>query len=84
MGTESAMYDIFMRFSDGTPVWLEAIEGLDQAKRRLASLARTSDAEYFIYSEKSGGIVEACPNRVTGNEACASAGVSRIRVGLHN
>ena len=85
MGTaESAMYDIFMRFPDGTPLWLEAVKGLDEARQRLAALARTSDAEYFIYSEKSGGIIDADPNRITGDEVCSSAGISPIRVRLHN
>jgi hypothetical protein len=54
----NAMYDIFMKFPDGSPLWLEAVEGLDEARKRLARLLRTSSAEYFIYSEKSGGIVE--------------------------
>jgi len=85
MGTESAMYDIFMRFPDGTPLWLEAVEGLDEARQRLAALARTSEAaEYFIYSEKSGGIIDADRNRITGDEVYSSAGASRIRVRLHN
>ena len=53
-----SMYDIFMRFADGSPLWLEAVEGLEEARTRLARLVSTSEAEYFIYSEKSGGIIE--------------------------
>jgi hypothetical protein len=77
-----AMYDIFMRFPDGAPLWLEAVEGLDRARNRLASLASTSDAEYFIYSEKSGGIVERNPEVDTVPREKAKHGASYGRAGV--
>jgi hypothetical protein len=77
-----AMYDIFMRFPDGAPLWLEAVEGLDRARKRLASLASTSDAEYFIYSEKSGGIVERNPDVDSVPREKAEHGSSYARAGV--
>jgi hypothetical protein len=73
MGSES-MYDIFMKLPDGSPLWLEAVQGLDQARSRLASLARSSEGDYFVYSEKSGGIIERAS---TGSASTPPEGVDR-------
>jgi hypothetical protein len=77
------MYDIFMRFPDGAPLWLEAVEGLERARKRLASLANASDAEYFIYSEKSGGIIERNPGEGRGPHEKAGHAASRRREHVH-
>ena len=50
-------FDIFMRLPDGRPLLMDALESLDLAKERLANLASVSPREYFIYSEKDGGMV---------------------------
>jgi hypothetical protein len=52
------MFDIFATLPDGSPLWLEAVEGLDEAKKRLDGLVRSRPGNYFIYSEKTGGVVE--------------------------
>ena len=52
------IYDIFLTLPDGSPLWLESVEGLDEAKRRLSSFLHKRPGRYFIYSEKSGGVVE--------------------------
>ena len=49
--------DIFGRLPSGKPLWMECVEGLDEARHRLHELACTAPREYFIYSEASG-IVE--------------------------
>jgi len=49
--------DIFGRLPSGKPLWMECVEGLDQARQRVHELASTAPREYFIYSEASG-IVE--------------------------
>lgn len=53
-----SMFDIFSTLPDGSPLWLEAVEGLEAAKRRLRGLARIRPGNYFIYSERNGGVVE--------------------------
>ncbi len=51
-------FDIFRKLPDGKPVWVEAVEGLEEAKKRLTGLALISPEEYFIYSESKGIVVE--------------------------
>lgn len=52
------MYDVFRTLSDGSPVWVKTVEGLDEAKAFLTSLALASPGEFFIYSPASGRIVD--------------------------
>ncbi len=55
------MFDIFATLPDGSPLWLESVEGLDEAKERLSGLVRARPGRYFIYSERTGGVVERVP-----------------------
>lgn len=52
------MFDIFVTLPDGSPLWLEAVKGFDEARRRLNRFARARPGNYFLYSEKTGGVVE--------------------------
>ena len=54
-------FDIFRTLPDGSPLWLESVQGLELAKTRLNRLARLQPGRYFIYSEKTGGVVERFP-----------------------
>jgi hypothetical protein len=53
-----AKFDIFKRLPDGHPIWVKAVDGLEEAKNQLARLAVRSPGEYFIYSARYGGIVQ--------------------------
>lgn len=66
--------DIFRRLPDGQPEWVEAAEGLDQAKERLIRLTSNSPAEYFIYSVADRAVV------VNSNETpeCSSSWIGAI------
>jgi hypothetical protein len=46
----SSTCDIFKQTPDG-PLWIEAVEGLREAKKRMACLALTCPGEYFIQSQ---------------------------------
>jgi hypothetical protein len=46
-------YDIFRRLPDNSPIWVEAVEGLDQAKQRLLQLASSSPDEYVLYDSRA-------------------------------
>jgi hypothetical protein len=51
-------FDIFKVTSDG-PLWVEAVQGLERAKERMAHLALTSPGgEYFIHSQEEGVIAK--------------------------
>jgi hypothetical protein len=51
-------FDIFRRFPDGKPLWIESAQGLRAAQGRLAHLASATPGDYFIYSEKTGGVID--------------------------
>jgi hypothetical protein len=51
-------FDVFKRLPDGKPLWIEAVEGLDEARKCMNRLAETAPGDYFIYCEKSGDVIE--------------------------
>jgi hypothetical protein len=53
-----AKFDILKKLPDGHPIWVKAVDGLEEAKNQLARLAVSSPGEYFIYSARNGGIVQ--------------------------
>jgi hypothetical protein len=54
----SARFGIIRVLPDGIPQWIEAIGGLAETKARVVRLASRQSGEFFIYSEKTGDIVE--------------------------
>ncbi len=52
-----AMFDIFMRLPDGQPVWIKAVNTLEQAEREVAQLAAKSPGDYFIFNVNSGQVL---------------------------
>ena len=52
----TVVVDIFARLPDGSPIWLEAVEGLQNARARMRELNRVAPRDYFIYSERNGSI----------------------------
>jgi hypothetical protein len=54
-----AKFDIFKKLPDGNPLWVKAVEGLEEAKAQLARLATNAPGEYFIYSVRNACVVHA-------------------------
>jgi hypothetical protein len=54
-----AKFDIFKRLPDGHPIWIKAVEELEEAKVQIAHLTRNSPGEYFIYSVRNGCVIQA-------------------------
>lgn len=57
-------YDIFRNDSTGKPIWVQAIEGLEQAMNRMEELASgdpTSD--FFLYCTQAEKIVRRLPRK---------------------
>ena len=54
-----AKFDIFKKLPDGNPLWVKAVEGLEEAKAQLARIAATAPGEYFIYSVRNACVVHA-------------------------
>jgi hypothetical protein len=53
-----AKFDIFKKLPDGHPIWVKAVDGLEEAKAQLARLAAIAPGEYFIYSVRNGCVVQ--------------------------
>ena len=49
-------YDIFRKLPGG-PVWIEAVQDLEDAKMRLANLTESRPGDYFVYDVSSAKIV---------------------------
>jgi hypothetical protein len=49
--------DIFKRLPEGHPIWVKAVEGLEEAKRQLAEMANDTPGRYFIFNSRSGIVV---------------------------
>jgi len=54
-------YEIFRKDLLGTPVWMEAVQDLETASRRVRELAARSPGEYFVFSQESQEIVSSTP-----------------------
>jgi hypothetical protein len=54
----SSKFDIFKQLRDGTSIWIVAVEGLEQARNRIARLAGIGPGDYLIYSQAKGLVVE--------------------------
>ena len=50
-------YDIFKDDPIGTPLWLEAVQGLERAMNRMEELAAAEDCEYYLFCSQVGKIV---------------------------
>jgi hypothetical protein len=53
----NAKFDIFMRLPDGHPIWIKAVESLEDAKHLLQQFASNSPGEYFIFDARNGQVV---------------------------
>jgi hypothetical protein len=49
-------YDIFRRLPGG-PIWIEAVQDLEQARMRIEKLIETRPGDYFVYDTSSSKIV---------------------------
>jgi hypothetical protein len=54
-----AKFDIFKKLRDGHPLWVKAVDGLEEARAQLARLAASSPGEYFIYSVQNACVMQA-------------------------
>ena len=51
-------YDIFKKTSIKDAVWLEAVQGLPQAKKRLLHYRSTSTAEYLVFDATEAKFID--------------------------
>jgi hypothetical protein len=51
-------FDIFKQRRDGTSLWISVVEGLEEARNRIARLAVIGPGDYLIYSQEIRLVVE--------------------------
>lgn len=66
-------FDIFRKLPDGQPVWVKAVEGLEETKRQLTQLAAELPGDYFIFDMRNGRKIAAKKPTVTLPERSLSA-----------
>ncbi|HTP43881.1 MAG TPA: hypothetical protein VMJ13_04915 [Candidatus Acidoferrum sp.] len=52
-------YDIFRKFPDDRPIWIETVQGLENARTRLSKLCETNPGDYFVYDPTTAKIIVA-------------------------
>jgi len=55
----NAKFDIFRKLPDGQPIWVKAVEGLEEAKRQLLEMENRAPGDYFIYDTRYGCVLTA-------------------------
>jgi hypothetical protein len=53
----TATYDIFKGLPDREPIWVESVQGLDNAGARIIKLLETRPGDYFVYDSIAAKIV---------------------------
>jgi len=51
-------YEIFRKEHDNTTVLVEAVKGIEEAKKRVQELNQTGQAEHFVFDPENGSVVE--------------------------
>jgi hypothetical protein len=50
-------YDIFRGVPDGGPIWIETVQGLDNARAKLRKLFEARPDDYFVYDSTTSNVV---------------------------
>ena len=54
----AAKYDIFKKTSDNSGLWIEEVEDISRARKRLVALTSTSPAEYRLFDQSREQFVD--------------------------
>jgi hypothetical protein len=54
----SSKYDIFAKIPETPLTWIESVEGIDEAQKRLISLAASTPGDYFIWDLSEHKFIE--------------------------
>jgi hypothetical protein len=55
---ENSVFDIFRKTSDKDGVWVESVQGLSQAKKRLMNLNSTLPGTYLVFDAAAEKFIE--------------------------
>ncbi len=57
----SPYLDIFKKDAHGNPVWIDAVQDLNDARQRLSELALALPGEYFVFDHRTHSVVHQQP-----------------------
>ena len=60
----SSSLDIFRRDGHGSPIWIDAVQDLDDARHRLSQLALALPGEYFVFDHRTRSIVTSISGQI--------------------
>lgn len=56
--SDDITYDIFKDDAIGSPLWIEAVQGLERAMKRMEELAASEESDYYLFCAQAGKIVQ--------------------------
>jgi hypothetical protein len=62
-------YDIFRGDPGDSPIWIEAIQGLRNAKDRIVELCDRHPGEYFVFDSVTAKVVNVLPSLNTSHQS---------------
>jgi len=73
----SESYDIFRELAETGPIWIETVQGLDNAKARVTELLEARPGNYFIYDPLASKVIASAFKSAQMLESVALAGRSQ-------
>ncbi len=58
MAADEQTLDIFRILPDGTPIWVEAVKGREEARKRITALVATTPATYRVHDPRSNTFID--------------------------
>ena len=56
--SDDTNYDILKDDAIGSPLWIETVQGLERAVKRMEELAASEESEHYLFSAEIGKIVQ--------------------------
>ncbi|MFZ0641341.1 MAG: hypothetical protein WA020_10255 [Candidatus Acidiferrales bacterium] len=58
MAADEQTLDIFRILPDGSPLWVEAVKGREEAKKRIAHLVSVAPARYQVHDPRTNKFID--------------------------
>jgi hypothetical protein len=56
----NAKFDIFLKLPpDGNPIWIKAVDTLEEARHQVLRITEEAPGDYFIYNARNGQVMAA-------------------------
>lgn len=58
MNKDQRTFDIFRTLPDGTPLWIEAVKGIENTRNRVIELERVAPDKYRVYDSAARRFID--------------------------